>query len=427
MAARRSYGTGSLWQRKDAAGRLTWYCKFSVDGKTKKRAIGPVREPGTTIGLTKPQAEKRLRQLMDDGVAATPNDVLNVFELARRYARELIARGKKESYVEGPFWSGVNTWLAPFFGDTPVHKITGEMIKDLVALMRQGERPDGRKVRPLSNKTICNHVWSTLSSMLTYAREEGWIVHNPFLGLRAPTFEHGGEIKFFEPDEIEALVRSVKPGDWAELDAALYLVAAKTGLRLGELIGLRWQDVDWKAGRIRVVQSWSPHVKKFTTPKSVKSRRSLPMADEVGGVLDRQHQRSSHQGPNDLVFADPATGGPLNANHVRPRFKWALEEAGLPITHTFHHLRHTFGTRMAAVGAPMRTLQHWMGHKNITTTQRYADYAPAPEHERELVAMAFRLEGVAPTHEVSAAAVAAWVLENRPDVYSEAQYALTAA
>ena len=66
----------------------------------------------------------------------------------------------------------------------------------------------------------------------------------------------------------------------------------------------------------------------------------------------------------------------------------ALEAAGLDTTHVFHDLRHTFGTRMAAEGVPMRTLQEWMGHRDIATTQRYADYAPRHD-ERRLVQAAF--------------------------------------
>ncbi|MDO8209650.1 tyrosine-type recombinase/integrase [Conexibacter sp. CPCC 206217] len=57
-------------------------------------------------------------------------------------------------------------------------------------------------------------------------------------------------------------------------------------------------------------------------------------------------------------------------------------------SHRFHDLRHTFGTHMAAAGVPLRTLQEWMGHRDLTTTQRYADYAPS-EHEGEMVAAAF--------------------------------------
>jgi integrase len=66
----------------------------------------------------------------------------------------------------------------------------------------------------------------------------------------------------------------------------------------------------------------------------------------------------------------------------------ALRGAGLDDTHVFHDLRHTFGTRMAAAGVPMRTLQEWMGHRSITTTQRYADYSPC-DREAEMVAAAF--------------------------------------
>ncbi len=80
-------------------------------------------------------------------------------------------------------------------------------------------------------------------------------------------------------------------------------------------------------------------------------------------------------------------GRPARAANLR-RFRRALKAAGLDETHTIHDLRHTFGTRMAAAGTPMRTLQEWMGHRHITTTQRYADYAPG-HNDAELVARAF--------------------------------------
>ena len=66
----------------------------------------------------------------------------------------------------------------------------------------------------------------------------------------------------------------------------------------------------------------------------------------------------------------------------------ALKGALLDETHRFHDLRHTFGTQMAAAGVPMPTVQEWMGHKDIATTQRYADYSPSG-HEAELIAAAF--------------------------------------
>jgi integrase len=87
------------------------------------------------------------------------------------------------------------------------------------------------------------------------------------------------------------------------------------------------------------------------------------------------------------VFGHPHTGKPLDRSKVLKRFKAALKVAGARSV-TFHGLRHTFGTRMAAAGVPMRTLQEWMGRRDLKTTLRYADYAPAA-HEGALVNAAF--------------------------------------
>jgi integrase len=90
---------------------------------------------------------------------------------------------------------------------------------------------------------------------------------------------------------------------------------------------------------------------------------------------------------NDLVFAHPRLGHPLDRSKVRKRFQRAIKRAGVRCVR-FHDLRHTFGTRMAGVGVPMRTLQEWMGHRDFKTTLIYADYSPS-EREREWVEVAF--------------------------------------
>jgi integrase len=89
------------------------------------------------------------------------------------------------------------------------------------------------------------------------------------------------------------------------------------------------------------------------------------------------------------VFADPDTGGPLSKPGILRRFRAALKAANLDDTHRFHDLRHTFGTQMAAAGIAMRTLQELMGHRDIQTTMRYADYAPSLPHELAMVEAAF--------------------------------------
>ena len=88
------------------------------------------------------------------------------------------------------------------------------------------------------------------------------------------------------------------------------------------------------------------------------------------------------------MFADPHTAGPLDKAAILRRFRRALKAAQLEQSHRFHDLRHTFGTAMAGTGVPMRTLQEWMGHRDIETTQRYADYSPSA-HESAFVEAAF--------------------------------------
>ena len=86
--------------------------------------------------------------------------------------------------------------------------------------------------------------------------------------------------------------------------------------------------------------------------------------------LERHFQRSAYLGDEDLVFAHPQTGTPLDASKLRKRFSKALERAEVRRVR-FHDLRHTFGTHCAAAGIPLRTLQEWMGHKDAKTTQIY--------------------------------------------------------
>lgn len=121
----------------------------------------------------------------------------------------------------------------------------------------------------------------------------------------------------------------------------------------------------------------------FTTPKSRRSSRSVPLATRVAEELADHYERSSFRSPDDLVFCHPRLGKPLERSRLFRRFKEAAAAAGHP-TLRFHDLRHTFGTRMAAASVPFRTLQEWMGHRDFKTTLIYADYQPS-EHEIELV------------------------------------------
>jgi integrase len=230
-------------------------------------------------------------------------------------------------------------------------------------------------------------VVATLSALFNFARapQRRWASANPCERVELPAVPARTEVRFLTLDEIDALVENARPGTYHEVDRALFLTAAMTGLRKGELLALRWRDVDWPAARIRVRQNYVRG--EYGTPKSKRSTRSVPMADEVGGELQRLFQASRWQDDGDLAFGHPVSGEPLIGPTVTRRFRQALRAAGLDEGRRLHDLRHTFGTRMAAAGVPMRTLQEWMGHRDLSTTQIYADYAPSAR-EAEMVAAA---------------------------------------
>lgn len=111
------------------------------------------------------------------------------------------------------------------------------------------------------------------------------------------------------------------------------------------------------------------------------------MADRIAEALTQLQADTLFPRPQDLVFAHPDTGRPLDRSKLIRRFKEAVSRADVN-TVTFHELRHTFGTRMAAAGVPIRAVQQWLGHADIKTTQIYAHYQRT-EHEVEVVNQAF--------------------------------------
>ena len=204
---------------------------------------------------------------------------------------------------------------------------------------------------------------------------------NPVADVERPPMRRSGDIDVFSPEEVMALVRAAA----SEQDAAIYLTAAFTGLRRGELLALRWRDVDFAGQVIRVRASYAEGA--LTTPKSGKVR-SVPMAPDVAEALAKLGQREHWTGDDDLVFVGQA-GGYLDGRALRRRYDSALERAGLRKLR-FHDLRHTFGTRMIAK-ADIRRVQEWMGHADIQTTMKYLHYAPR-EEDAALVAEAFQLD-----------------------------------
>lgn len=175
-----------------------------------------------------------------------------------------------------------------------------------------------------------------------------------------------------------ALVRAAKD----EQDGAIFLVAAQTGLRRGQVLALRFRDVDFERQAIRVEHNLSA-THGLGTPKS-GVMRSVPMAPDVATALAKLSQRETFTGRDDFVFVN-AHGGPLDGSAVRRRYVAAAKAAGLrPLT--FHDLRHSFGSTAVNASLSGRELQAWMGHADARTTARYSHYRERGDEAARLAA-----------------------------------------
>jgi integrase len=422
--SRRAYGSGSLRIENGM-----WYGRWrTAAGGNANRSIGPARKPGSTEGLTKTQAEAKLREKMD-GTAGrvTADSTRTVEHVGDLLTARLISKGRKKSHTDS-IDSHLRIHLAPFFRDKPINRIEAADVERLIGALRK---------EGLAPKTIKN-ILGSLHSIFDYALRKGWVAENPCRLVEKPeTQDSNPDIRFLTLDELDAVLRAIPDHNtkgkltWAQVcairssmksnvalgrefgvsdslisrirrgliwtdeasteniyalvDRVLMLMAAMTGGRQGEMLALRWRDVDWFVQQARIRRAYVRG--EMGPPKSKRSSRGVPLAMRVAGALDDLHRQSAYQGDDDLVFGHPHTGHPLDRSQVLKRFKRYLKDAGIrPMR--FHDLRHTFGTTMAASGVPMRTLQEWMGHADIKTTQIYADYAPAA-HEAAIVEAAF--------------------------------------
>ena len=258
----------------------------------------------------------------------------------------------------------VNRVLVPVFGSL--------LLEDITALSIEAWRASLQTAARTRNKQL-----TILNGIFRRAQKRFGLQRNPVLEIERMREPRQVNLDVFSPEEVMALVRAAE----SEQDAAIYLTAAFTGLRRGELVALRWRDVDFAGCVIRVRASYSAGA--LTTPKSGKLR-SVPMAPQVAETLARLGRTATDDA---LVFLGEG-GGYLDGSALRRRYKLALERAGLRSLR-FHDLRHTFGTR-AISKADILRVKEWMGHADVATTMRYLHYVPRPEDAR-LIAAAFEI------------------------------------
>jgi integrase len=245
----------------------------------------------------------------------------------------------------------IRVHLVPLFGTRRLDAITTEHVQQLKT------RLAARKA-----KTV-NNTLTVLNTLLKKAVEWSVIDRMPctirLLAVPKPT------MGFYDLDEYRRLLDAAKA--LSTLTHVIVLLGGDAGLRLGEIIGLEWKDVDLTRRQVCVQRSeWRGHV---SVPKGGRSRYVPLTARLTAALRDLRHLK----GPR--VGCQP-DGSALTQWMVRDFVEQAAHRAGLE-TSGVHRLRHTFCSHLAMRGAPARAIQELAGHQDLMTTQRYMHLSPA--------------------------------------------------
>jgi integrase len=400
---KRRVGTGHLYPKHGSHyGR--WR---TLDGRLLNRKVGEIRTPGSREGLTDAQAEREFRKMQSEEERrprpVRDADTATVDTAADSLRRKQKLEGARKSYQEN-CESMQRVHISPRLGSLPVTNVTRAHVEAVATAMLK---------KKLSSKTVRNTL-SFLHSVFEHAIDEGWCHENPVRRATRPGRRRSGDVapdlQFLTVEELDAVLRAIPdevvfrepkptrkgrrgpsppppPDVLGPVLRVVILAAAMTGLRQSELLGLRWRHVDWIAQRIRPRSTFVRGEHSEEGKSDLSTKRSVPMADRLARELDGWSKRTEFGAEDDLVFAHPQTGNALDRSKVTKRFKEACVEAKVrPIR--FHDLRHTFATRLAGAGQPLRSIQEFMGHADSKTTQIYAHYAPS-EHEVQMVNEAF--------------------------------------
>ena len=367
--------SGHVFKRKGKRGAV-WYAKYRLpDGRQQKKRLGPDWAEKTAPpdgSFTKATAQAQLDAILQQARAGTLPGLVQTGKIFREASAEWLAycenvRDCKASTLND--YRNMVRVLDRDFGDRKIETITERDIETWVSSY-PGLEPDAAEVPRLPRLDL-------------QAGDEGlWPAAQPGRAGGATAGAQAAKIDVLRPEEVMALVRAA--GD--EQDSALFHAAAFAGLRMGELLALRWRDIDFTRRTIHVRENWTQG--ETTTPKG-GVERAVPMADEVAERLARLGQREHFTADDDLVFCTEA-GGHLGYKSLKDRYRAALRAAGLREDFRFHNLRHTFGSTVIR-HADSREVMEWMGHADLATTRRYLAFVDR-EDAAQRVSQAFRLE-----------------------------------
>lgn len=363
-----------------------FYLKTRVPGRVPEQTTTRLGPAWTKRGrcpegsYTRRMADEALAEFLADARrgagAATDRPTATFADACAEFLRFVETERAREVSTVADYRGVVDGYLVPRWGERDVASITWEEVDAYKRELLE----EGR----LSSRTIVRHLM-VLHGVFKQAMKRWKLATNPASSelVERPPVRYSLEFESLDGEHLAAIVRAAPTTQ----EGTLYLTAAWTGLRLGELLALRWRDVDWTAQRVHVRRSLGRAGEK--APKSGRVR-SVPMMEGLMTALARLGEREHFTDAGDLVFCSEV-GDHLNAWTLRRRFYAALETAGLGHLRgedrerkfVFHDLRHVFGST-AVRTFPLSDVQALLGHAHITTTMRYVHHRPGADDARRL-------------------------------------------
>lgn len=357
---RRGHGEGAIYQRKGdgrwvAAMILPSGKRKALYGKTRKEAADKLKHAVNDLdnGLDLEAGRQTVAQYLDKWLAAS------------------VKPSVKVKTYEG-YESIVRVRVAPRMGRKQLAKLTALDLQSLYTELAESG---------LSARSV-HHTHRVLHRAFVQAVRWNLIVRNPCDGAQGPRATRS-EMKVWTPEQADAFLIATRQHP----AHALYMLALTTGMRQGELLGLKWADVDLGAGTLAVRRSLQRQRGAglvFEEPKTARSRRSIRLSQRAIDALrahsDRQtfdrRMAGSEWNARDLVFCH-ASGEPLDPSYQTTIFKKAIAAVGAPPIR-FHDMRHTAATLLLSRGVHVKLVSEMLGHATIVLTlDVYSHLIPA--------------------------------------------------
>jgi len=358
------------WQRgwlfKRGKRNPVWVARFREDAIAEDGSRVR-RQRSTVLGSARELSKREAQRLLSELLAAI-NQGRHKPEMMISFERFVLERWEPNIYATLRFSTVQNyrqvirTHLLPYFGNMRLPDITTAEVQAFLA--EKSKRLAPRTVLSLRNR---------LSKIFNVAVRWGYLESNPVQGTQVPPLVDTRERVALTPQHVRALL-----GELREPYRTMVLLAVLSGLRRGEIFGVRWRSIDFIEGSILVAQS--NYRGRLAAPKTRASRRKVFVDAVVLQALARL--RPANAQPDDFVFAS-GRGTPLNSSNVWNReLAPACKRAGIPRV-CWHAFRYTYSTWVDPTGESIRALQAQLGHTDSRLTLSVYTQ-PMPEAQRRL-------------------------------------------